>query len=76
MQPDRVGAGFRTIEKKCSEASLHLGSICTRRSGTYVEQLDFTDWKGGEIVFRHRVAVYAERQSQPCKVLISCLRAV
>ena len=32
-------------------------------------------WKGGEMVFRHRVAVYAEprMQSQPCKELISCL---
>jgi hypothetical protein len=46
--------------------------------GTYVEQLDFTGWKGGEMVFRHRVAVYAEpkAQSQPCKMPISCLRVV
>ena len=44
MQPHRIGAGFRTTEKS-SAASLHLVSICTRRSGTYVEQLDFTGWK-------------------------------
>jgi hypothetical protein len=32
-------------------------------------------WKGGEMVFRHRVAVYAEprAQSQAAKELVSCL---
>jgi hypothetical protein len=34
----------------------------------------FTGWKGGEMVFRHRVAVYAEPRAhgQRCKELISC----
>jgi uncharacterized membrane protein len=34
----------------------------------------FTGWKGGEMVFRHRVGVYAEprAQSQSGKELISC----
>jgi hypothetical protein len=50
--------------KKMQAASLHLESICTGRSGTYVEQLDFTGWKGSGIVLRHRVAVYAERRAQ------------
>jgi hypothetical protein len=31
--------------KKCSAASLHLVSICTSRSGTYVEQLDYFGWR-------------------------------
>jgi len=39
VQPDRIGAWFRTSEKKA--ASLHLVPIFTRRSGTYVEQLDY-----------------------------------
>jgi len=39
VQPDPIGAWFRTSEKKA--ARLHLVSIFTRRSGTYVEQLDY-----------------------------------
>jgi hypothetical protein len=36
----------------------------------------FTGWKGGEMVFRHRVTVVVEplAQGQPCKELIPCLR--
>jgi ubiquinone/menaquinone biosynthesis C-methylase UbiE len=42
VQPDRTGAGSAE-RKKRSAASLHLSSICTRRSGTYVEQLDYLE---------------------------------
>lgn len=31
------------ISEKCSAAGLHSVSICTSRSGTYVEQLDYLD---------------------------------
>jgi len=50
VQPDRIDAGFRRSKKsKCSKPSLSvdlrrlpdLVSICTSRSGTYVEQLDY-----------------------------------
>jgi hypothetical protein len=76
VQPDRIGAGFRTTEKmQCSKPSLSLDlhqALGNLRGAIGFHRLE------GEMVFRHRVAVYAEpqAQSQPCKVLISCLRVV
>jgi hypothetical protein len=39
VQPDRIGAGFRRSEKKCS-ASLHSVSICASRS----KELTRSNW--------------------------------
>jgi hypothetical protein len=64
-----VGARAATVRAGVLRDGLIL-SVGSRRDWL------FTGWKGGEMVFCHRVAAHAQppAQGQPCKELISCLR--